>query len=138
MMSKVVTRRILALALCLSPIALPSANDDGVESCSEGVVSRLYMGQNTPVGAVTELQWRAFVAESVTPRFPAGFTELQAQGHWRDDRGTTIEEGTRIVEIVHDGERLSRERVREVAADYKHRFAQQSILITQAQSFHCF
>ncbi len=30
------------------------------------------------------MQWRAFVAESVTPRFPGGFTELQAQGHWRD------------------------------------------------------
>ena len=56
---------------------------------------------------------------------PAGFTELQAQGHWRDDRGTIIEEDTRIVEIVHDGARLSRERVRAVAADYKHRFAQQ-------------
>jgi hypothetical protein len=84
------------------------------------------------------MQWRAFVAESVTPRFPAGFTELEAQGHWRDGRGTTIEEGTRIVEIVHDGELVSRERVREIAADYKHRFAQQSVLITQAQSFHCF
>jgi hypothetical protein len=136
--SNVVTRRIFALALCLSPIALPCASDDGVEHCSEGAVSRLYMGQTTPAGAVTELQWRAFVAESVTPRFPAGFTELQAQGHWRDGRGTTIEEGTRIVEIVHDGELLSRERVHEVAADYKHRFAQQSVLITQAQSFQCF
>ena len=136
--SKVLTRRIFAVALCLSPIALPFANDDRVESCSEGAVSRLYMGQTTPGGAVTELQWRAFVAESVTPRFPSGFTELQAQGHWRDGRGTTIEEGTRIVEIVHDGELVSREHVREVAADYKHRFAQQSVLITQAQSFHCF
>ena len=95
------------------------------------------MGQTTPTGAVTEMQWRAFVAESVTPRFPGGFTELQAQGHWRDGRGVITEEGTRIVEIVHDGEPLSRERVREVAADYKHRFAQQSVLITEAQSFHC-
>jgi hypothetical protein len=133
-----VMRGVLVLALCLSPIALPSAIEDKVDSCSEGAVSRLYFGQTTPVGAVTELQWRAFVAESVTLRFPAGFTELQAQGHWRDGRGTTIEEGTRIVEIIHDGEPLSRERIREVAADYEHRFAQQSVLITQAQSFHCF
>ena len=133
-----VMRGAFVLALCLSPIALPSAIKDRVDSCSEGAVSRLDLGQATPAGAVTEMQWRAFVAESVTPRFPAGFTELQAQGHWRDDRGVTIEEGTRIVEIIHDGELVSRERVREVAADYKHRFAQQSVLITQAQSFHCF
>lgn len=131
-------RGAFVLALCLSPIALPSAIEDRFDSCSEGAVSRLYLGQATPAGAVTEMQWRSFVAESVTPRFPTGFTELHAQGHWRDDRGVTIEEGTRIVEIVHDGELLSRERVREVAADYKHRFAQQSVLITQAQSFHCF
>jgi Protein of unknown function (DUF3574) len=132
-----VTRRIFALVLCLCPLAIPLANDDRADSCSEGVVSRLYMGQTTPAGAVTEVQWRAFVAESVTPRFPSGFTELQAQGHWRDDRGVISEEGTRIVEIVHNGETLSRERVRKVAADYKHRFAQQSVLITQAPSFHC-
>ena len=133
----VVTRRFFAVALCLCPLAIPFASDDRVDSCSEGVVSRLYMGQTTPAGDVTEMQWRAFVAESVTPRFPGGFTELQAQGHWRDDLGVITQEGTRIVEIVHDAELLSRERVREVAADYKHRFAQQSVLITQAQSFHC-
>jgi hypothetical protein len=133
-----VMRGAFVLALCLSPIALPSAIEDRVDSCSEGAVSRLYLGQTTPAGAVTELQWRAFVAESVTPRFPAGFTELQAQGHWRDDRGTITEEDTRIVEIVHGGEFPSRERVRAVAADYKHRFAQQSVLIIEARSFHCF
>ena len=133
----VITRRILALALCLCPLAIPLASGGRVDSCSDGVVSRLYMGLTTPVGEVTEAQWRAFVAEAVTPRFPGGFTELQAQGHWRDDRGVITEEGTRIVEIVHGGEPPSRERVREVAADYKHRFAQQSVLITQAQSFHC-
>ena len=133
-----VMRGAFVLALCLSPIALPSAIEDRVDSCSEGAVSRLYLGQATPAGAVTEMQWRAFVAESVTPRFPAGFTELQAQGHWRDDRGATIEEGTRIIEIFHDGEPLSRKRVRAVAADYKRRFAQQSVLITEARSFHCF
>ena len=67
-----VMRGVLVLALCLSPIALPSAIEDKVDSCSEGAFSRLYFW---------ELKWRAFVAESVTPRFPAGFTELQAQGH---------------------------------------------------------
>ena len=136
--NKVMLRRVCASALFLCPITVPSAIEDQLNLCSEGAVSRLYMGQATPAGVVTEAQWRAFVAESVTPRFPAGFTELQAQGRWRDERGTIIEEDTRVVEIVHDGARLSRERVRGVAADYKHRFAQQAVLITQARSFHCF
>ena len=108
------------------------------DSCADGMVSRLYFGQATPVGAVTSAQWRAFVAKSVTPRFPAGFTEFQAQGHWRDDRGTVIEEETRIVEIAHDGASLSREHIRAVAAEYKKHFAQQSVLVTQFRSLQCF
>ena len=108
------------------------------DSCAEGMVSRLYFGQATPMGAVTSAQWRAFVAQSVTPRFPAGFTELQAQGHWRDDHGTVVEEETRIVEIAHNGASLSREHVRAVAAEYKRQFAQQSVLVTQFRSFQCF
>lgn len=136
-------RIFFASALCLSAITVsPALEDSGLNhpasSCFEGAVSRLYLGQTTPAGVVTEAQWRAFVAESLTPRFPAGFTELQAQGHWRDDRGTVIEEDTRIVEVVHDGAQLTRERVRAVATDYRHRFAQQSVLVTQAASFQCF
>ncbi len=144
MVSKIVTRHFLASALCLGALTASSALEDSrlkhpaVDSCSDGAVSRLYLGQTTPTGVVSGAEWRAFIAESVTPRFPAGFTELQAQGHWRDDRGIISEEETRIVEIVHDGAPLTRERFREVAADYKRRFAQQSVLITQSQSFQCF
>jgi Protein of unknown function (DUF3574) len=143
LVSTVAGRRILCAVLCLSVITVPlaltrSGLSYAVDSCSEGAVSRLYFGQTTPDGVVAEMQWRAFVAESVTPRFPAGFTELQGQGHWRDGRGAVIEEDTRIVEIVHDGMPSARERVRAVAADYRHRFAQQSVLVTQAASLRCF
>jgi hypothetical protein len=135
---------VAAVAACFGMLAVAAAVLDShalsaaVESCSEGVVSRLYLGQATPAGAVTDAQWRAFVAASVTPRFPAGFTELQANGHWRDDRGTVIEEETRIVEIAHDHSPLARDRVRAVAVDYKRRFAQQSVLVTQFESVQCF
>jgi Protein of unknown function (DUF3574) len=132
-----IMRPLLIVALCLSPITLSSSGGE-TGSCSKGVISRLYLGQSTPLGAVSDTQWRSFIGESVTPRFPAGFTELQAQGHWRDDRGTVIEEDTRIVEVVHDGALSSRRRLRAVADDYKQRFAQQSVLITQSTSLHCF
>ena len=140
---KIAMRHVVALALCFSALTVSSALRENKPTqlpaaCSEGAVSRLYAGQITPNGAVTDAQWRVFIAESVTPRFPAGFTELQAQGHWRDDRGAIIEENTRIIEIVHDGTSANHKRIRAMAADYKSRFAQQTVLITQAQSFHCF
>ena len=108
-----------------------------VGACSKGVTSRLYLGQATPHGIVDETQWRAFIAESVTPRFPTGFTELLAQGHWRDSRGTINHERTRIVEIAHSNAPLVRESVRAIAADYRHRFAQESVLITELPTFQC-
>ena len=107
-------------------------------SCSQAVMSRLYLGQSTGAGDVTESQWRAFVAEAVAPRFPAGFTELAANGHWRDDNGTEIDERTRIVEIAHDGAPATRERIRAIAADYRQRFTQESVLITQSRTMSCF
>lgn len=106
-------------------------------TCADGMVSRLYFGQSTPTGVVTDAQWRAFIVESVTPRFPSGFTELQAHGRWRDSRGAVIDEATRILEIAHDDAPLARASVRVVAADYKSQFAQQSVLITQFASYQC-
>jgi Protein of unknown function (DUF3574) len=139
---RAVMGRILVAVLLLGAVATPAldSNKSSVpdDSCNDGIVSRLYFGQATPKGVVTEAQWRAFVADSVTPRFPDGFTELRAQGHWRSDRGTVIGEDTRIVEIAHDHAALSRERVRAVAAEYKSRFAQQSVLVAQFLSFQCF
>jgi hypothetical protein len=87
---------------------------------------------------VTEGEWRAFVAAAVPPRFPGGFTELQAHGRWRDARGQSIEEATRIVEITHDDAAPVHASVRAIAADHRRRFAQQSVLVTQSRSLQCF
>jgi hypothetical protein len=130
------------LALMVGVFATAQARDERLSyaggSCSQGTMSRLYLGQSTPTGDVTESQWRAFVADAVAPRFPAGFTELKANGHWRDDNGMAIDERTRIVEIAHDGAPATRERIRAIAVDYRQRFAQESVLITQSRTMHCF
>lgn len=133
---------VFAAAMAVASGSAPDfrirAGGDQRAACREGVVSRLYLGQSTTVGDVTEAQWRAFVTDVVTPHFPDGFTELAGHGRWRDERGTHIEEQTRIVEVVHDGSRAMLDRVTAVATDYRVRFAQQSVLVTQARAFHCF
>ena len=107
-------------------------------ACSAATVTRLYLGQNTPDGVVTEMQWRAFVAEAVTPRFPDGFTELDGQGRWRDARGPITAERTRIIEIAHADAARMRAEARAIAADYRRRFAQESVLITRMPVQQCF
>jgi hypothetical protein len=123
----------LLLAVAVAAGKAPNA----AVACSHGTVSRLYLGQSTPAGSVSDMQWRAFVADAVTPRFPAGFTEHTAHGHWRDDRGLAQEEQTRIVEVAHDDSPLAHERIRAIAADYRTHFEQQSVLVTQSPTMQC-
>lgn len=125
-------------ALVLAALALAGAPGATDHACSQGTVSRLYLGQSTPAGVVTEAERRDFVAQAVTPRFPGGFTEVRAHGRWRDERAQSVEEATRIVEIAHDDAAPVHERVRAIAADHRRRFAQQSVLVTQSRAVQCF
>jgi hypothetical protein len=126
---------VLTVAVAASVGRVSTAREG---ACSAATVTRLYLGQNTPAGAVTETQWRAFVAEAVSPRFPDGFTELNGQGQWRDARGTINAERTRIIEIAHADAARPRADVRAIAADYRRRFAQESVLITRTRALQCF
>ena len=124
----------LATAISVAACSTPAPS----RPCANGAISRLYLGTDTPAGAVTEAQWHAFVADTVTPRFPDGFTVIDGHGQWRDDRGHLVRESTRIVEFVHDGTSDPRARVQAVAGEYKRTFSQQSVLVTQAPSVLCF
>jgi hypothetical protein len=73
----------------------------------------------------------------VTPRFPDGFTVLDAQGQWRAADGSVRKEATRVIEVVHSDDPRTRARVRSVAVDYQHRFAQQSVLVSTSPTYQC-
>jgi hypothetical protein len=108
-----------------------------LQTCTAGTLSRTYLGQDTPTGAVTPAQWQRFVAEVVTPQFPSGFTVIDAKGQWRDVDGSTKHEDTRVLEIVHDASPQMQARVRALAHAYKRTFAQQSVLMAQVPTLQC-
>jgi hypothetical protein len=124
---------VLALALWLAACG-PQAP---LEGCTHGSISRIYLGQDTPTGAVTDAQWQRFVIEAVTPRFPEGFTVLAAHGQRRAPDGAVRQEDTVVLEIVHDDSPLPRSRVRAIADEYKRRFAQHGVLVTQSPLIRC-
>ena len=127
---------LATLTMVLSLVAYDP--DAPVDGCAAGATSRLYFGLDTPAGALTDEQWQSFVVDIVTPRFPAGFTVFDGRGQWRDPQGELIHEPTRIVEFVHDGTQQQQAAVRNVASAYKHRFNQQSVLVTQMPTSLCF
>jgi Protein of unknown function (DUF3574) len=136
-----VLRRALtaaSLAVALAAALGACAPHNAIEPCGTGQISRLYLGKRTPDGPVSDVQWQRFIDEAATPMFPNGFTVLDAQGQWRNADGLLEREATRVLEIVHDQNPFTRERVHALANDYKRRFNQRSVLVAQVPSYQCF
>ncbi len=72
--------------------------------------------------------WHRFVDEVVTPRFPAGFTVVHADGQWRDPSGAVTREPAEVMTLMHAGDEGARASVAAVVASYKTRFGQEAVL----------
>ena len=115
-------------ALSCSPARLP-APAPAAATVQNWIVDRLYFGRSIPGGGtVSDENWAAFLAETVTPRFPAGFTTWRAQGQWRDQSGVVVREETFVLELIHADDAASETSVREIISDYKTRFRQEAVL----------
>lgn len=54
-------------------------------------------------GNISPQRWREFLDKEVTPRFPDGFTALDAYGQWRDKGATQPERlSTKVIVILHE------------------------------------
>jgi hypothetical protein len=79
---------------------------------------------------VSNTAWSRFVDREITPRFPDGFTVIEAHGQWRDpERNRVMREPSKLVQIVLPGKDEDQQRLDEIAAAYKARFRQQSVAI---------
>lgn len=132
---------LLLLAGCAAATSLPLPGPSGLLeeeiSCppliEPAAEARLYFGLQKGGGAgpVSEAEWQAFLDEVVTPRFPDGLTVLDAYGQWRADPGSAIEkEATKVLVIVVSDFDAQLPDLRALAGLYKHRFRQQSVLLT--------
>jgi hypothetical protein len=89
----------------------------------------VYFGRNRPDGGtVSDPEWRRFLDEVVTPRFPYGLTVVDATGQWRGQSGVVEQERSEIVTVFHAGDAASRQAIADVAAEYKRRFQQEAVL----------
>jgi hypothetical protein len=90
----------------------------------------LLFGRNIPTGGeVSEAAWTRFADEVVTPRFPDGYSVLDVAGRYRHrDGNTTITEPSKLVVVVASNPAPALARADAIAAEYKRRFAQESVL----------
>ncbi|MBX3689146.1 DUF3574 domain-containing protein [Dokdonella sp.] len=89
----------------------------------------LYFGRAIPAGReVGDADWQVFEREVLAPALPSGYTVIDGRGHWRGSDGVLRAEASRIVIAVHADDAATQQRLRAVIADYRQRFAQESVL----------
>jgi len=77
---------------------------------------------------VSEAGFARFLAREVTPRFPEGFTVLDARGQWRNpDSKKIARERSKVVMIAMPPDPGNEDRLAKIIEAYKIRFKQQSV-----------
>jgi hypothetical protein len=127
-------RTFAALAAVLALSACATAGGGGV--CGPGSEARataeLYFGRN--IGdqpGVSDADWRAFLDQEVTPRFPDGLTVFDAAGQWRSQSGAIGREASKVLVIVLSGRPDDRARLDAVREAYKRRFQQEAVMLVE-------
>jgi hypothetical protein len=98
--------------------------------------TELYFGKGKPDGSsVTDDEFRAFLDDVITPRFPDGLTVLPGGGQFRGSSGMITREAAMFV-ILHypAGERDSSARIEEIRNIYRKTFQQESVLRVDGES----
>ncbi len=116
---------LLALVAC-APSSPEMPCPDGSERFDE---YRLFFGRNIgDTEGVSDDDWRAFLADTVTPRFPDGLSVFDAAGQWRNSQGEIVRERSKMVLILAAPDSDATLKLDEIANVYMQRFNQESVL----------
>lgn len=118
---------LLLLVLCRPALGQPAPCP--FDGQTPKLTVRLYLGGSVQGrGLISVRAWQRFVADTVTPALPDGFTVYDAYGQWRDPATRMIgREPTKVIEVAGDDSPDFRARVAAIAAAYRRRFAQRSV-----------
>jgi hypothetical protein len=144
MKTEFLSRKTLALALLVSCFFSTSVNaENRFAGFASGAGSQnqiaakpfwrteLFFGTAKPDGSqISEDEWRKFLADEVTPRFPDGFTILPGYGQFRGANGEIVRENSFVLVILYslNTRKSSRRKIEQIRRAYMKAFAQQSVL----------
>lgn len=108
-------------------------------SCSAGLKpmteADLYFGRNignTP--GVGDDDWKRFVDEEITPRFPDGLTVEDASGQWKGADGAILHEASKHLIVILSGAPGEADKLADIRTSYKQRFRQDAVLLLESKS----
>lgn len=143
-MPRTILSRGLALALLLSlaaAFAAPLSSDLHHDPAHPGAPqswlrTELYFGMrpaDKPAQLVREAQWRAFLDEEVSTRFPDGLSVLDVYGQWRGKGQTQIQRlPSKLLVLLYPDTPQNRAAIEAIRLAWKQRTGDQSVLrVTQ-------
>ena len=86
------------------------------------------------VEVASDADWEAFLAETITPRFPDGLSVIDVAGQGTTADGTLERERTKMLLVLPPPGDDAMARTGEIGEEYKQRFNQNSVLrvVTEA------
>ncbi len=136
---------IVRAALCLMLLAGAMDANAQPESCPLAgqkpmIVVQLFFGLSVPHrGPVTAKEWSSFLRETITPRFPDGFTVYDAYGQSLNPATHSVgREKTKVVVIAIDDTPPARAKIAEVTDQYRDTFHQRSVGVLTSTSCGAF
>jgi len=107
----------------------------GPNACAPGLrtmmQTQLFFGRNVPGRAmVSDDEWRQFLDEEVSPRYPAGFSVADIDGQYRNAGGGIVRERSKQLLIVGPG--VDGAKLDAIRDAYKRRFNQESVLLVES------
>ena len=119
-------------AACLTLLLAACSTVEPPRACLAGkpmIETQLYFGLSKSHGVISAREWEGFVERDITPRFPEGFTILDARGFWLSAQAKhTISENSKVLIRVHDGAAKDNEAIDAIIESSKQAFAQESVL----------
>ncbi len=132
---------IVAFTICYQPIFAVSFRIDlqkyNINRAQQFWRTELYFGTDKNDGTeVTGEEWDKFLAETVTPKFPDGFTVLEGYGQFRGSDGKIVRERSKVLILLYPVKtrRTVNRKVEQIRAAYKKAFQQESVLRLDFQS----
>jgi hypothetical protein len=121
---------LVSTGLFFATVTGPTAAQEPVAA----VQTTLYFGLKSADGSVvSEKQWARFLAEVVTPRFPQGLTVVTAYGQGANPGADVVlAELTKVLIVVHPGDKTSTAKVSEIKAQYSKDFGSTGVFHTES------
>lgn len=112
-----------ALGACTPPVIQTAAPAPScVTPLKPAVEVDLYFGEVRPT------EWRTFLDEEVTPRFPDGLSVIDIYGQYRNRQGAIGRERSKLLVIVVFDAPAHGARVQAIVDSYRRRYRQESVL----------